>query len=83
LSQIGAWASEQSTPLEGREILEARFREMESKYASGDIPRPEYWVGYRVVPDMIEFWTGREHRLHERLRYRLEEDGWTTTLLNP
>lgn len=82
-SQIGAWASEQSAPLEERETLDTRFHEMESKYAGREIPRPEHWVGYRVVPDMIEFWSGREHRLHERIRYRLEEDRWTKTLLNP
>ncbi|TDJ35166.1 MAG: pyridoxamine 5'-phosphate oxidase [Gammaproteobacteria bacterium] len=82
-SQIGAWASEQSAPLERREILEARFREREGKFSGGDIPRPEHWVGYRVVPDMIEFWSGREHRLHERVRYRLEGEEWEKTLLNP
>ena len=82
-SQIGAWASEQSTTLEGREILEARFREQEDKFSGGDIPRPQHWVGYRVIPDMIEFWSGREHRLHERVRYRLEGEEWEKTLLNP
>lgn len=83
LSQIGAWASEQSAPLEQRETLEARFRDLEAEFAGREIPRPEYWVGYCVVPDMIEFWSGREHRLHERMRYRLEEDTWMKTLLNP
>ena len=82
-SQISAWASEQSAPLEQRETLEARFRDLEAQFAGREIPRPEHWVGYRVVPDMIEFWSGREHRLHERMRYRLEENRWTKTLLNP
>jgi len=82
-SQIGAWVSKQSAPLQSREELEVRFEEIKARFADGEIPRPEGWVGYRVVPDMIEFWTGREYRLHERTRYRLEGEEWEKTLLNP
>jgi pyridoxamine 5'-phosphate oxidase len=82
-SQIGAWVSKQSAPLQSRGELEARFEEIKARFADGEIPRPEGWVGYRVVPDMIEFWVGREYRLHERTRYRLEGEEWEKTLLNP
>jgi len=82
-SQIGAWVSKQSAPLQSREELEARFEEIKARFADGEIPRPEGWVGYRVVPDMIEFWVGREYRLHERTRYSLEGEEWEKTLLNP
>ena len=82
-SQVGAWASEQSAPLTDREELEARFREVSAEYEGRDIPRPADWVGYRIVPDMIEFWSGREHRLHERMRYQLKEGRWSKSLLNP
>lgn len=82
-SQVGAWASDQSEPLESREVLEARFREIETRYEGCDIPRPEHWTGYRVVPSLIEFWSGRDARLHDRYRYRGEAGGWTRRLLYP
>jgi pyridoxamine 5'-phosphate oxidase len=82
-SQIGAWASTQSRPLEGRLALEKRVAQFTAKYAIGKVPRPEYWTGYRVVPSIIEFWQQRDFRLHERLVFRRAGDGWTTERLYP
>lgn len=83
-SQIGAWASEQSRIIPDREYLERRFREIEDKYQNGEVPRPGYWNGYRLVPDSIEFWQGRPNRLHDRLRYKLLRDGsWAIERLAP
>jgi pyridoxamine 5'-phosphate oxidase len=82
-SQIGAWASKQSTPLSSRAALEARVRECESRFADGDVPRPRFWGGYRLVPDRIEFWSAVTYRLHDRLVYIREGDGWRTERLFP
>jgi pyridoxamine 5'-phosphate oxidase len=82
-SQIGAWASEQSAVIASREVLEARARELEARYADGNVPRPARWGGYRVAPVAIEFWQGRPNRLHDRLRYRLEGGAWTRDRLSP
>lgn len=82
-SQLGAWASEQSRPLDHRETFERRFEEMKARFSGGDVPRPPYWGGYRLVPDRIEFWTDREHRLHERRLFTRSEGGWKEGLLYP
>jgi pyridoxamine 5'-phosphate oxidase len=83
-SRIGAWASDQSQPLDSRETLEAREREMVAKYGE-EPPRPPHWGGYRVVPDVIEFWQGRPSRLHDRIVYSREgaDSSWHITRLAP
>jgi pyridoxamine 5'-phosphate oxidase len=82
-SQLGAWASDQSRPLESRPVFEARFEEMKERFEGQDVPRPPYWGGYRVIPDRIEFWSDRPHRLHERRLFTLANGGWTEGLLYP
>jgi len=82
-SQLGAWASDQSRSLSSREALEARIREVEKRYPEGPILRPPHWGGYRVIPETFEFWTGRENRLHDRLRFRLTAQEWEPLRLYP
>ncbi|HEY5701158.1 MAG TPA: pyridoxamine 5'-phosphate oxidase [Gammaproteobacteria bacterium] len=82
-SQIGAWASHQSEPLDARETLEKRFEDIRARYSAEPVPRPSHWSGYRLVPDMIEFWVGVDFRLHQRTCYRKQGQAWTVTLLNP
>ena len=82
-SQLGAWASRQSAVLEGREALEARYRDVEARFEGKPVTRPPFWGGFRIVPARIEFWYGRPGRLHERELYVREGDGWGATQLYP
>jgi pyridoxamine 5'-phosphate oxidase len=82
-SRLGAWASEQSRPVEDRNILEERVRALEAEYEGREIPRPSFWGGYRVEPDTIEFWQGRENRLHDRIVYHRSGRGWKIVRLQP
>ena len=82
-SQIGAWASDQSAPLANREDLVRRVAEVEAKYAGSSVPRPPHWSGFRLIPARIEFWTGKESRLHERELFTRSGKDWHLGLLNP
>lgn len=82
-SQVGAWASQQSRPLAERAELERRIADVKSRYAGEEIPRPPFWSGFRVVPERIEFWSGRTSRLHDREVYYPEGDGWRVERLYP
>ena len=84
-SRLGAWASHQSQVIPGRAALEADLREVEARFGDGDVPLPPHWGGYRVVPETIEFWQGRESRLHDRIRYVREKGGrgWRVERLSP
>lgn len=83
LSQIGAWASDQSAPLESREALMARVKELEAQYEGREVPRPPYWTGYCISPESVEFWTQREFRLHDRFLYSQRDGEWVRQRLNP
>lgn len=84
-SKIGAWVSEQSQPIENRQILDNRLAELESKYAQEDVPRPSWWGGYATIPLSIEFWQGRPNRLHDRIRFKRDEPNsvWEISRLSP
>ncbi len=81
-SRLGAWASNQSEVIDQRETLETRFADMQKRFGE-DVPRPEHWGGYRVNPNSIEFWQGRDNRLHDRLRYHYEDGAWVIERLAP
>ncbi len=82
-SQIGAWVSHQSRVIESRDVLEKRQRELETQFDGQSVLRPAHWGGFRVVPDMLEFWQGRPSRLHDRIRYRKEHENWLIERLSP
>ncbi len=82
-SRLGAWASEQSSEIPGRSYLEKRFEEFKEKYKSDDVPLPPHWGGYKLIPDKFEFWQGRENRLHDRISFKSEDNGWEIVRLAP
>ena len=82
-SRIGAWASRQSEVIAGREGLERSFAELEAEHAEGEVPRPPWWGGYVLRPDIVEFWQNRPNRLHDRLRYRRSDGEWVLERLSP
>jgi len=82
-SQLGAWASYQSRPLDARATFEKRYEDMARRFEDVEVPRPTRWSGYRLKPDLIEFWDDRPHRLHERRVFRAKAGGWSEGLLYP
>lgn len=82
-SQLGAWASNQSTPIEDREALLAQYEATLKRFGEGEIPRPPHWGGYRLVAQRVEFWQGGDKRLHDRFRYTLKDTGWDIERLQP
>jgi len=82
-SRLGAWASDQSRPIESREALMASYAEAAARFGDGPVPRPPHWYGFRVVPDAVEFWEHGAHRLHDRIRYTRAGAGWIAERLAP
>lgn len=82
-SQLGAWASAQSSIIEGRHVLEEHLNDLEHRFSTGTIPRPPHWGGFRVIPDKVEFWQGRSSRLHDRILYQKNADSWSISRLAP
>lgn len=82
-SRLGAWASHQSRPIASRDVLEAGLREIERRFAGTEVPLPPHWGGYRVRPELFEFWQGRESRLHDRIRYLREGERWRVERVSP
>jgi pyridoxamine 5'-phosphate oxidase len=82
-SQLAAWVSQQSAIISGRSVLEDSMKMLEEKYAGREVPLPPHWGGWRLSPETVEFWQGRRSRLHDRLRYRREKDGWLIERLAP
>lgn len=82
-SQLGAWCSDQSDVIESRNFLEQKYREAADRFKQGSVPLPSFWGGYRIVPERIEFWQGRENRLHDRIEYLLNDQSWVRQRLAP
>lgn len=82
-SRLGAWVSNQSKVISGRKVLEMKLEEIKRKFSDGEIPLPDFWGGFRVVPRLIEFWQGRESRLHDRIQYERMDDEWAVSRLAP
>jgi len=82
-SQLAAWASKQSSRINSRQALETQFAQVKEKFSKGEIPLPDFWGGYRVVPEEIEFWQGGEQRLHDRFSYGLDDGDWEISRLSP
>lgn len=83
LSQLGAWVSDQSSVISSRQILTAKFEELKNRFASGEVPKPEGWGGFRVIPETMEFWQGGASRLHDRFLYTRSDMGWKIERLAP
>ena len=82
-SRLGAWVSQQSSVINSRQLLEMKLEEIKRKFADGEVPLPSFWGGFRVVPSEIEFWQGRENRLHDRFRYLISGSSWAIERLSP
>ena len=82
-SRLGAWASPQSRPLRDRDELDGLYAKAEERFAGDDVPLPEWWGGYRIVPHAFELWQNRPYRLHDRARYERADDGWSRSRLGP
>ena len=82
-SQLGAWVSQQSAVIESRQALETKLERMKARFREGGIPLPEFWGGYRVIPERVEFWQGRPSRLHDRFEYCREDGHWQINRLQP
>ncbi len=83
-SRISAWVADQSSAVESREFMELRVKDLEQQYSEDNVPRPDTWAGYRVIPESLEFWQGRENRLHDRIFYQKGETGsWSMSRLAP
>jgi pyridoxamine 5'-phosphate oxidase len=82
-SQLGAWVSRQSTDINSRQTLMDRLEKLKQRFAEGEIPRPDFWGGFRIIPEKVEFWQGRENRLHDRFEYRRSGEQWEIQRLAP